>query len=67
MSIEMTLTLMVAALILVAGVAIRAAVYGLIKLFVIVREWVDPAPSHRRASGPGAGHRTVRLPGPAAK
>lgn len=49
MSIETTLTLVVAACILLGAVVLRAAVYGGIRLFVIVREWVRPAPARHRA------------------
>ena len=49
MSIETTLTLIIAAGILLGAVAIRAAVYGGIRLFVVVREWVQPAPARHRA------------------
>lgn len=53
MSIETTLTLIIAAGILLGAVALRAAFYGGIRLFVIVREWVQPAPA--RHSVPNLG------------
>lgn len=48
MSIETTLTLIVAAAILVGAVLIRMSVFGAIRLFVIVRDWVQPAPARHR-------------------
>ena len=50
MNIETTLTLIVAAAILVGAVLIRMSVVGAIRLFVIVREWVRPAPARHRIS-----------------
>ena len=50
MSIETTLTLIVAAGILLGAALLRMSVYGAIRLFVIVREWVQPAPTRPRIS-----------------
>lgn len=61
MSIETTLTLVIAAGILLGAVALRAAVHGGIRLFVIVREWVQPTPARHRAPT----QRVFTLDGPA--
>lgn len=43
MSIEATLTLILAACILLGAALVRMSVFAAIRLFVIVREWVRPA------------------------
>jgi len=49
MSIETLLTLVVAAGILMGALVLRGLARAGIKLFVIAREWVTPAPAPHRA------------------